>query len=207
MINNTLRILTFLLLLLAFSAEAAVIPTAQMGASPAQTNDIPPMPPVIPLDVPLAVPALAPGEHDIELGWDASPDPTVDHYRVYWGGASRIYTSSTNISGRLSTNATVFPFCTGITYYFAATAITTNGVESAYSNEISWTPRPDPPNLHDLQLSLLLDPKITIWESQDLLAWSKLQDVTVNLKDVTPGTGARFYRASMPAGPIKLKIQ
>jgi hypothetical protein len=73
----------------------------------------------------------------VQLAWDESLDADIDSYRIHYGTSSSAYTQVTNAG--LSTNIVVTGLSTGITYYFAATAIGTNGLESVFSNEISYT--------------------------------------------------------------------
>lgn len=80
---------------------------------------------------------------NVTLAWDASPDPSVTGYRIYWGAASRNYTNFVQV-GR--TNAATVPAAWGVTSYFAATALA-DPLESNFSLEVSYTPRslPSPP--------------------------------------------------------------
>ncbi len=71
----------------------------------------------------------------ITLAWDPSADPTVVGYKVYYGVASQNYTNS--VSAGSATTLTVSNLTLGVTYYFAATAYDTNGIESDYSSEVS----------------------------------------------------------------------
>jgi len=71
------------------------------------------------------------------LAWDASPDPTVVGYKVYFGAASGDYTNSANVGN--VTNATFTGLVNGTTYYFAAASIDGNGFEGDLSNETSST--------------------------------------------------------------------
>ena len=71
----------------------------------------------------------------ITLAWDPSPDSSVVGYKVYWGVATRNYTNS--LSAGSATTLTVSNLVVGRTYYFAATAYDTNGIESDYSVEAS----------------------------------------------------------------------
>jgi hypothetical protein len=71
----------------------------------------------------------------ITLAWDPSPDPSVVGYKVYWGVATRNYTNS--LSAGSATTLTISNLVVGPTYYFAATAYDTNGIESDYSVEAS----------------------------------------------------------------------
>jgi hypothetical protein len=71
----------------------------------------------------------------ITLAWDPSPDSSVVGYKVYWGVATRNYTNSLSAGG--ATTLTISNLVVGPTYYFAATAYDTNGIESDYSVEAS----------------------------------------------------------------------
>lgn len=80
----------------------------------------------------------APSEgKSITLAWDPSTGPNVSGYNVYYGTASGSY--SKTISSGMATNATITDLTAGVTYYFAATAVDTAGLESAYSNEVEFT--------------------------------------------------------------------
>jgi len=72
------------------------------------------------------------------LAWTASPSSGVTAYHLYYGTVSQTYTNM--ISLGVVTSATVSNLTGGITYYFAATAYdATTGLESAYSNQASYT--------------------------------------------------------------------
>ncbi len=69
----------------------------------------------------------------VTLAWDASTDPTVVGYNIYYGTASRTYTNLVNVT---MTNAvTISGLVPAVTYYFAATAYTGSGLESEFSTE------------------------------------------------------------------------
>ena len=72
---------------------------------------------------------------DVSLAWDPSPDASVVGYKVYFGGGSGNYTNSALVGN--VTNATLTGLASGATYYFAASALDTNGFESDFSNETS----------------------------------------------------------------------
>lgn len=69
----------------------------------------------------------------VSLSWDATGDPNVAGYKIYYGVASRDYTSSVN-EGNVTT-ATISMPAPATTYYFAATTYDIYGNESDYSNE------------------------------------------------------------------------
>ena len=68
--------------------------------------------------------------------------PGCQRDRIYFGPASGAYTNSVAVGN--VTNATLTNLKAGAIYYFAATAHDGSGLESAFSNETSYTP-PLPP--------------------------------------------------------------
>src|SRR5437588_3049430 len=90
----------------------------------------------------------------VTLAWDPSTSTNVAGYHIYYGVASRSYTNS--ISVDLATTATVSGLLEGVTYYFAATALDTAGLESDFSNETSYSVPNQPPTL-DLLSDLIID--------------------------------------------------
>lgn len=80
----------------------------------------------------LSYPALGVG--NLTLAWDPSPDSNVV-YKVYYGPASGVYTNS--VAAGSATTVTVSNLMDAALYYFAATAVDTNGLESEFSNEAS----------------------------------------------------------------------
>jgi fibronectin type 3 domain-containing protein len=72
---------------------------------------------------------------NVRLAWDPSPDPGIASYKVYYGAASGNYTNS--VSAGTATSVTISNLAQGVTFYFAATATDTNGLESDFSDEVS----------------------------------------------------------------------
>ena len=72
----------------------------------------------------------------VTLAWDASTDPTVAGYNIYYGGASGSYTNK--ICAGNATNATISGLVEGTTYYFAATTYAVSGMNSPFSGEVSY---------------------------------------------------------------------
>jgi hypothetical protein len=70
----------------------------------------------------------------VTLAWD--PVSSVAGYRLYYGGVTRNYTNF--VEAGPSTSAAVSGLASGATYFFAATAYNTLGIESAFSSEISY---------------------------------------------------------------------
>ena len=111
----------------------------------------------------------------VTLAWDPSPGTNIiANYKVYYGVASATYTNSA--AAGTNTTVSVSNLVEGATYYFAATAVDTSGLESDYSTEVS-TLIPikltnQPPTLNALA-------NVTINESAGLQ--------TVNLSGITSG--------------------
>lgn len=84
----------------------------------------------------------APATNSVTLAWSPSPDSNVAGYNVYVGAASRSYTNKVDVGN--VTNATVVGLSFEITNFFAATAYNILGVESDYSEEVSYFPTNEP---------------------------------------------------------------
>jgi uncharacterized protein YqjF (DUF2071 family) len=88
--------------------------------------------------------ATAPITSEVSLAWDPSPDANVVRYYVYYGVASGDYTNRVDAGN--ATSVTISNLVVGCTYYFAATAMDDSGLESDFSNEVSYTvPAPKQP--------------------------------------------------------------
>jgi hypothetical protein len=83
------------------------------------------------------LPPLALAVQNVTLAWNPSPDPTVAGYRVYWGRASQLYDNVTDVGNK--TVATISGLVERTTYFFAATAYDSLGMESPFSNEAVYT--------------------------------------------------------------------
>jgi Fibronectin type III domain len=74
---------------------------------------------------------------NVTLAWDPSPDRSVVGYNLYYGVASRTYTNMVDAGN--ATTVTISRLMEGTTYYFAATAYNLLGMESVFSDELSYT--------------------------------------------------------------------
>jgi uncharacterized repeat protein (TIGR02543 family) len=72
----------------------------------------------------------------VTLAWDANLESNLAGYKLYYGGASRSYTNVVNVGTALSAPLNLLE---GGTYYFAVTAVNTQGAESDYSTEVSYS--------------------------------------------------------------------
>ena len=82
------------------------------------------------------------------LAWDPDAGGAIAGYRLYDGVVSRTYTNVID-TGTVTTQ-TVSNLTAGVTYFFAVTAYDTNGLESDYSSEVSYTvplPTNNPPTI------------------------------------------------------------
>jgi hypothetical protein len=128
------------------------------------------------------------------LGWNASTSSGVSGYKLYQGTSSGNYTTSINAGN--ATQATASNLVSGTTYYFAVTAYTGTGVESAYSSEISYTPiastnSPPPTNS--------TPPSITLTTPANGSTYSAAANVTMAASIVTNGHSiakVQFYQGT-----------
>jgi hypothetical protein len=72
----------------------------------------------------------------VTLAWNASTDPIVAGYNVYYGGARGTYTNKVNVGA--ATSVTISNLTPAVTYYFAATTYSSAGVESVMSAELAY---------------------------------------------------------------------
>jgi predicted phage tail protein len=74
---------------------------------------------------------------EVTLAWDPNSEADLSGYRIHYGTSSGSYTSVRDVGNELT--CTVTGLTAGETYYFAATAYNTSGLESGYSNEVVYT--------------------------------------------------------------------
>jgi hypothetical protein len=80
----------------------------------------------------------------VQLAWNPSVGPHPAGYRIYDGISSHTYTNIVQVGN--VTNATISGLPVGVTYFFSVTAYDTTGLESPFSNEISYKVTNSPPN-------------------------------------------------------------
>jgi len=73
----------------------------------------------------------------VTLAWDPSGASGIAGYRLHYGSSSHNYSQTRDLGS--ATTTTVSNLLPGQTYYFAVTDYNTAGVESIYSNEVSFT--------------------------------------------------------------------
>jgi hypothetical protein len=113
--------------------------------------------------------ALIAHAQKVRLAWDASPSPGITHYRIHYGTNGANYTLVTNV-GLVRTQTVVLPH-TG-RWFFAATAVDANGLESPFSNQIQWEAKPAAPVVHG-ESFVRLTPVIE--RSTNLVNWRSIE--------------------------------
>ncbi len=82
----------------------------------------------------------------VTIGWNASPDPSVIGYKIYYGTESRNPAAWVDVGNQLM--GSVEGLTAGTTYFFAVTAYAGSGLESDFSAEVSTTlAGTDPPSV------------------------------------------------------------
>lgn len=174
-------------------ADAAVIVLLAVGSCSAQSLSI----------VPQAfASAAAPAPFDgskgkITLTWDASPSPDVDRYRIYFGTNAAMLNNSTQV-GRV-TNVTIKGLVECVNYYFAASSVSSNGVESVFSNMVTNFVQPimeGSTAVWRWQVRLLPSRTNIIQASTNLLAWTSFLTNTLGgvVSWQRTNTAQEFYR-------------
>jgi len=105
----------------------------------------------------------------VRLAWDSSPSPDVVGYRIHFGTNAGDYSFVTNV-GMVRTQTVVLPH-TG-RWFFAATAVDANGVESDFSNQVQWETKPVAPVVQS-ETWVRLTPVIE--RSTNLVSWANFE--------------------------------
>lgn len=150
---------------------------------------------------------LAVGADSVGLSWDSSPSSGVANYRIRFGNFPGIYHSQQQVTPRdLDTVITNLAYGT---WYFVASAILTNGLESEPSNEATWTNRVFVP----LNLRLIppmdamlfqssVDNGVT-WQTVAIITPTNRQPVLLTMK---PKQLFRTISTNLPPFPIERAI-
>lgn len=75
----------------------------------------------------------------VTVMWNANPEPDIVGYRLLYGRESGVYTEQIDVPGPIAIATNLL---TGETYYFAAVAYNSGGLQSELSEEISYTVGP-----------------------------------------------------------------
>jgi hypothetical protein len=109
----------------------------------------------------------------IQLDWDDSPSQDLASYKLKYGTNSRSYSLVSQYPKTVGI-VTISNLPSG-KWYFAVTAVASNGVESDFSNEVGWTNRPYVPM--NLRLTPPMDALI-LQASVDGSTWKTLAVIT-----------------------------
>lgn len=80
--------------------------------------------------------AVVPPAGSLTLAWNPVSDPNIAGYNLYYGVASRVYTNVVQVEN--AEQVTLTGLVPGVTYFLAVTTRLSTGLESAYSDEISF---------------------------------------------------------------------
>ncbi len=78
----------------------------------------------------------------VTLGWEPNTEPDLAGYKIYDGISSGNYTQIKDVKDKTAASCIITGLIEGQTYYFAATAYNTSGLESNYSAEVFCTINP-----------------------------------------------------------------
>lgn len=124
--------------------------------------------------------APLPGAKNVHVAWNASPSAGLVGYNIYAGTNPRQYVVATPAAG---TNGVVTGLSPG-TWYFAVTATNSAGLESPFSNEVSYT---------------ITEPqqwvRVTILRSTNMQDWVPV--LTAPPEPVVFDLNRAFYRAAI----------
>jgi hypothetical protein len=140
----------------------------------------------------------------VELSWTPSTSPDIVGYNIYYGAASGDLTNEISVGS--ATNVTVSGLLNSTTYYFAARAINSDGVESLYSVQASYSVPSTAAifgqpifssNAVSIAVTGLPGATYIIQASTDLVDWISLETNLTPLMftDTNARYNRRFYRA------------
>jgi hypothetical protein len=117
------------------SASSGSSPTPTPSPTPAPTPTPSPTP------TPTPTPSPTPSGDSVTLAWNAdsqtsNPATNPTGYRLHFGTSSGNYTQTQDVGN--ATSGTVSSLTSGTTYYFAVTAYNAGGVDSPFSNQVSF---------------------------------------------------------------------
>lgn len=125
-----------------------------------------------------------PGTYNVNLVWNAHPDPTVIGYRINYGTTSGTYTGIITV-GKV-TSMVVPGLASDVKYFFALTAHREGGENSEFSNQVSFLPGLETTTIsftENGQMVLTVKGRIGknygIQASENLKDWSVIDTVTI----------------------------
>ena len=161
--------------------------------------------------------AATAAQSNVTLAWDASSATDMAGYRLYYGETSHNYSQMLDVGNMAS--ASISGLIVGATYYFAVTAYSREGLESAPSTEISYvvtaaSASPPPPvlaNVSSGQPGVLSGTapvgfQYEVMATTDLQKWRVIGVVSVDASGSfhfadpeAPNIPAKYYRLRQTA--------
>jgi hypothetical protein len=148
---------------------------------------------------------------NVALAWNASSTPNPAGYNIHYGMTSGSYTNKLSVGN--VTTATISNLTAGVTYFFVATTVDTNGNESAFSNEAAWTvpvtltmcPGVKPGDPVSIQFPVASGHWYEVQATTDLHSWTNIWQTGVATSNAcvqftdTSATAfsSRFYRLAL----------
>lgn len=135
----------------------------------------------------------------VGLAWDPNSESDLAGYKAYYRTSSTTY--GTPIDVGLVTRTTLMGLVPGVTYYFVVTAYNTSGLESGFSNEVSYT---IPISICDLNNDGYVDEAdvrefiIRMWNATLTSAYDFNKDNDINVLDVVYMINTIVDRKSCP---------
>jgi hypothetical protein len=125
-----------------------------------------------------------PGLYNVSLSWDASTSPDVAGHIIHYGVESGNYTESMIVEN--ATTVTLSGLTSGITYFFAVTAYTASGLQSDFSDEVSFVPgrhklgiRANTAGGHVLKVHGQIGHTYDIEATEDFKTWTSISTVVI----------------------------
>jgi len=153
----------------------------------------------------------APTAHtaQVTFAWDPNPEPDIAGYKMYYGTASRDYDWYVDV-GKVTT-FTLPDLSDGVTYYFAVIAYDTSNLESAYSDEVSWSesapPSPPPSGTIGTQITITdsgfgsKKGKVLLGNATTrIINWTDSSTTFEVMKTLTPGSYDLVVQPEEPKG-------
>jgi len=150
--------------------------------------------------------SVPPAAYSVTVSWEASSDPQVTGYQIWYGTEPGNYSTSMALGS--STSATITGLSAGVTYYFVITAYDAAGAESSPSSEVSFVPGTPLAEFNglaggaaNLTLQGLIGHTYEIQATQDLVTWTVIgtamigTDGTASFTDTNAAKFTKqFYR-------------
>lgn len=123
------------------------------------------------------------------LGWDANTETNCSGYRLLAGSAPRTYSITNTVPGRTITSGVVSNLPSG-KLFFALVAFDQFGIDSDFSNEVTWTNRLSAPK--NFKLTGTIQAGLT-----PTGPWTNLANLNIPMPTVPTNRTASFFRSTL----------